>query len=452
MTGRAHAVVLGASMTGLGVARVLSGHFERVTVVERDTLPHERTVESRKGVPQGNHGHGLLATGYRILNGYFPGMMDELVAEGAARGDITGDFLWYQFGGWKLRADSQLGGAVASRPCIEAKVRQRVRALPNVTLVDNHDGIEPVFDRAQERVTGFVVCDRGSGERRTLPADLVVDSSGRGSQTPKWLAAFGYGEVPESSVKVDIGYATGQFERRSGDLYGAMGAIIAGTPPLSKRGAGLFGVEDNRWVVTLGCWLRDYPPTDLAGFREWARELPTPAVYDLIKDREPLTEIYQYRFPANRQRHFEKLTRFPAGYLAIGDAICSFNPIYGQGMSVGLSEAQALDECLADGDERLAARFFARTAKIVENPWPIATGEDLRFPEVEGTRPPGSALINAYMARAHRAARKDRVVLRRFFEVANLLAAPTAMLSPAIAWRVLLGGVGSEQAAPSTKV
>lgn len=448
---RTHAVVLGASMAGLGAARALSNHFGRVTVVERDVLPTRAAIASRKGVPQGNHGHGLLAPGYRILDAYFPGLMDELVAEGALRGDITGDFLWYQFGGFKLRANCDLGGVIVSRPFLETKVRERARALHNVTFLEDHDGVEPSFDSQSRRVTGLRIKNRETGDDTTLEADLVIDASGRGSLSPRWLSAWGFGEVEEATVKVDIGYATGNFERRPGDLYGAMGAIIAGKPPQSRRAAGLFGVEGNRWVVTLGCWLRDYPPTDLTGFREFARSLPTPEVYDLVKDREPMGELVQYRFPANRRRHFEKLSRFPEGYLVLGDAVCSFNPIYGQGMAVSCSEAKALDECLAAGDADLARRFFSRASALVDNPWAIATGEDLRFPEVEGERPPGAAFINRYMERAHQAATKDVVVLRKFFEVVNLLAPPTAMLAPNIALRVMLGGFGKAQASPTDK-
>lgn len=134
-----HPVVLGSSMAGLGAARALSDHFEHVTVVERDALSEAPSLPSRKGVPQGNHGHGLLASGYRILDAYFPGMMDELVAEGASPGDATADFLWYQFGAWKLRTSSDLRGIIVSRPLLEAKVRSRVRALPNVSLLTDHD-------------------------------------------------------------------------------------------------------------------------------------------------------------------------------------------------------------------------------------------------------------------------------------------------------------------------
>ena len=445
-----HAVVLGASMAGLGAARALTRHYERVTVVERDTLP--AGGGGRKGVPQGGHAHGLLASGFRILDAYFPGMMGQLVDAGALELDLTGDFLWYQYGGWKLRADCGLEGIVVSRPLLESTVRGRVRALAGVAWLENHDVEEPVLDDAG-RVNRVLVKDRTTGQVRAIEADLVVDALGRGSPSPRWLKSWGFDAVSETNVRVDVGYATGAFERRPGDLHGARGAIIAGTAPESKRYAAVLAAEGDRWVVTLVGTLGDHPPTEVAAWRAFAATLPTPDIHAMVEGREPLAPIASYRFNANRRRHFERLGRFPGGFLVVGDAMCSFNPLYGQGMSVALREARALDDCLEKGDgDDLAARFFAEASAIIESPWAIATGEDLRYPEVEGARPPGFGLISRYMARAHRAATRDPVVLRRFFEVASLLAPPTAMLSPGIAWRVLVGGVGAPQPSPERKV
>jgi 2-polyprenyl-6-methoxyphenol hydroxylase-like FAD-dependent oxidoreductase len=448
MTVGKHAVVIGASMAGLGCARALANHFERVTLVERDTLLDEPV--SRKGTPQASHAHGVLPSGFRIMDAYFPGMMDELEAEGAIRGDLTGDFLWYQCGAWKLRADSGLGGIVVTRPLLERQVRRHVRAHRRITVLENHDALEPVFDGA--RVTGLRVRKREGGQASALDAELVVDASGRGSIAPRWLAGWGFGDVPEELVRIDVGYATGIFERRPSDLYGAMGAIIAGTVPKSTRFAAVLGAERDRWVITLVGAVRDYPPTELAGYRAFARELPTTDVSGLIEGREPLAPLAGYRFPANRRLRYDTLARFPEGFLVLGDALCSFNPVFGQGMSVAMSEAKALDDCLASGTGQLARRFFGRAKAITDSPWTIATGEDLRYPQVEGKRPPGFAVISRYMDRVHLAASRDPKVLRRFFEVASLLAPPTAVMAPDIAWRVLLGGVGGAQPAPSHKL
>jgi 2-polyprenyl-6-methoxyphenol hydroxylase-like FAD-dependent oxidoreductase len=432
---RSHAVVMGASMAGLLAARALSNHFARVTLLERDVLP--RTAEARKGVPQGAHAHGLLASGYRVLDRYFPGMMDELAEAGAPRGDVVGDFLWFQYGRWKLRRDLGLTGIVVSRPCLEAAVRERVKAIANVSFSEGVDIVGPVFEPTPGCVSGVVVRERQSDRTDMLTADLVVDATGRGSQSPEWLEEWGFERPPETVLRVDVGYATRVFERREGDFYSSVGGIVAGTPPEQTRYAAILAAEGERWVVTLAGMVKDYPPADEAGWLEYARSLPIPEVYELVARAKPLTEIVSYRFPANQRRYYERMQRFPAGYLVTGDAICSFNPIYGQGMSVAAAEAAALDEVLASGDANLARRFFRRAKPIVDIPWVVATGEDLRYPQVEGKRAAGSGLLNRYLERVHAAASTDPVVCRRFFEVANLLAPPPSLLKPGIAWRVL---------------
>lgn len=450
--GQTHAVVLGASIAGLAAARVLSAHFDRVTLVERDRLDaSDAPRESRKGVPQGSQGHGILTSGYRLLERYFPGLVGELVVAGAQRADTTGDFLWYQFGGWKLRADSGLEGLVVSRPLLDVHVLRRVQALPNVRVLDAHEGLEPILEG--ERVRGLRVRARDTKRELSIDADLVLDASGRASRAPKWLSDLGFGRVSESLVKVDVGYASAYFERRPEDLYGARGAMIAGTPPASTRSAALFGVEGDRWLVTLVGAQRDYPPNDMQAFRQFARSLPTPEVHELIADREPLGPIASFRFPANRRLHFERLARFPEGFLLLGDALCCFNPMYGQGVAVAMIEADALDACLGGGREQLAPRFLRRVEKLIDIPWTVTTGEDRRYASA-GVRRPHTALLHQYVERVHHAARRDPLVLQRFFEVVTMLSPPSAMLSPGFVWRVLRGGSGAAGAAcaPSAKL
>jgi 2-polyprenyl-6-methoxyphenol hydroxylase-like FAD-dependent oxidoreductase len=445
-------VIIGASISGLLAARVLSRHFEHVTLVDRDALPDDG--EPRKGAPQGAHGHGLLANGYRIIDAYFPGLFDELEAAGAPRGDIGGDFLWFQYGRWKLRYPSGLRGIVVSRPYLEGAIRRRIRAIPNVTLV-RAEAAHPNFNRTAGRVTGLLLERRG-GRRGgdVIEADLVVDASGRGSQAPRWLEHWGFEPPREVAVEVNVGYATRTFERRPGDFFNSLGAIIAGTPPAGTRMGGALAVEGNRWIVTLSGTLGDHPPLDETGWTQFAASLPVPAIHDLVTANRPLTNIAIYRFPANRRRYYERMRRFPKGFLTIGDAVCSFNPIYGQGMTVAASEARALDEALGAGRERLAERYHARARKLVDIAWDIATGEDLRFPQVKGRRPSGSWAVNRYLDRVHAAASEDPVVCRRFFDVLNLLAPPTALMAPQIAWRVLRrrvpAGMGSPMAMSAT--
>jgi 2-polyprenyl-6-methoxyphenol hydroxylase-like FAD-dependent oxidoreductase len=431
-----NAVVVGASMSGLLATRALSDYFEHVTVVERDVLIKDGD-ESRKGVPQAAHAHGVLASGYRVMDAYFPGMMDELEALGAPRGDVVGDFLWFQYGRWKLRHQSGLRCITVSRPCLEAAVRARVKALRNVTFVDGADGVSPRFDAATERVTGFVVHHRCRNVQEVLEADLVVDATGRGSQSARWLEIAGFGRPEEITVKVDVGYATRTFERRDGDFFDSMGGVVSGTAPVSKRSAAVLAAEGGRWVVTLAGVLGDYPPTNETAWAAFAASLPVSAVHDLVTSAAPLTEIVTYRFPANHRRLYERMKRFPSGYLVIGDGLCSFNPIYGQGMSVAATEAQALGESLSSGLDGLAQRFYAKASRIIDIPWTIATGEDLRYPQIEGARPSGFRLVNRYLERVHAVASEDPLVCRKFFDVLNLLAPPPSLMAPSVAWRVL---------------
>jgi 2-polyprenyl-6-methoxyphenol hydroxylase-like FAD-dependent oxidoreductase len=429
------AVILGGSMSGLLAARAVSRHFARVTVVERDALPDAEAL--RKGVPQAAHTHGLLASGFRILNEYFPGLMEELEARGAPCGDVVADMVWYQFGRWKLRHQAGLRGITVSRPCLEAAVRRRVRRLPNVTFLDETDGLRPSFDAGARRVVGLVVRARDGGPEQTLDADLVIDASGRGSQSPKWLDGAGYGRPREIAVRANVGYATRVFARQPGDLFGGVGAVVAGTPPRGTRLGAVLAAEDGRWMVTLIGMVGDHPPVDEAAWRAFAATLPVPAIHELVSSARPLSGVVSYRYPASVRRRYERMHRFPAGYLVIGDAVCSFNPIYGQGMSVAAAEAQALEASLIADPGDLWKRFYARARRIVDVPWAIASGEDRRYPQVEGRRTPASRALNRYVEAVHAAASTDRLVCRRFFDVLNLLAPPSALLSPRVAWRVL---------------
>jgi 2-polyprenyl-6-methoxyphenol hydroxylase-like FAD-dependent oxidoreductase len=379
----------------------------------------------------------LLASGYRLMDEYFPGMMDELEALGAPRGDVVGRFLWYQYGHWKLRHESGLRGITVSRPFLEAAIRQRVKAIRNVRFLEGTTVVQPVFAAASGRVTGVVLRPRDRAHESTCAADLVVDASGRGSRSPKWLEEWGFAPPETVVVKVNVGYATRIFKRCEGDFYNSMGGIIAGSPPESTRYGAVLAAERQRWVVTLVGSLGDYPPDTVPEWNAFAATLPVQAVHALVTTATPLSDICTYRFPANQRCLYERLGRFPEGYLVMGDALCSFNPIYGQGMSVAATEARALEESEPARLEGLARRFYARASKIVDIPWQIATGEDLRFPRVEGVRPAGFRLVNRYLDRVHAVASTDAAVCRRFFDVLNLLAPPTALMSPGIAWRVL---------------
>ncbi|WP_337870587.1 hypothetical protein [Meiothermus sp.] len=427
------AIVIGGSMGGLLAARALADYYEGVTVLERDHFP--ALGEQRKGVPQGRHAHGLLAQGSRVLEGFFPGLTQDLVKLGVLSSDIINTAQWYQNGGFHAQFESGLLGLLVSRPLLEGYIRQRLFALPNVKVLSGISVHGLVAE--QGRVVGVQLDADGIGELR---ADLVVDSTGRGSQTPKWLEALGFERPAQEEVKVDLGYATRIYKRRPHDL-GGNNAFVMGSKVPETRGGVVLAIEGNRWIVTLVGFLGDSPPTDERGFLEFAKSLSVPDIYNLIKDAEPLSEITPYKFPGSQRRRYEKLARFPQGFLVTGDAICSFNPVFGQGMTVAATEAKALSECLEAGTDNLAPRFFKRAAVLVDSPWSIAVGADLRYPQVQGPRNPMVNFINWYIAKLHIAARHDPAVVMAFQKVANLIVPPPSLMAPGIALRVLWGNL-----------
>lgn len=446
-----HAIVMGGSMAGLLAARILSDHFDRVTLIERDCFPEG--AENRKGVPQGRHAHGLLAKGREIISRLFPDLIPAMTAGGASLLDIAADARWYHFGGFKVRFQSGFIGPFMSRPFLEWHVRQRVLALKNLSYIDECDVIALVATGDNSRITGVRITPRAEDAGpATLTADLVVDATGRGSQSPRWLEMLGYGRPEEEIIKVNAGYTSRIYKRRPGDLRDAKAVFILPTPPGEKRMGALFPIEGNRWLVSLGGWLGDHAPADEQGYLEFARSLPAPDIYNVIKQAEPLTDFAIHKFPGNLRRRYEKMAHFPEGYVVTGDAMCSFNPIYGQGMTVSALEAEALDTCLKErrGDLRdLPRRFFKRAAKVVDVAWLLAAGEDFRYPEAEGVRPPGVNLINWYISKVHRLVTRDPEIYRAFLKVMNMTHPPTLMFDPRMVLRVikrsLTGGRATER-------
>ena len=436
-----HAVVIGASMGGLLAARALADFYEQVTILERDTLPP--VGEQRKGVPQGRHTHALLARGLEAMQAFFPGLTRDLVNKGALYEDGREAIRWFHEGGYHCQFKSGLFGLLISRPLLEGQVRTRLLELPNLQIIGGCDVLGLVATPDHSRVTGVRLIPRQVGStEEILDADLVVDASGRGSRTPAWLQSLGYLAPEEQTVKVGITYATRLYRRKPEHLAGQLGTLIAASPQ-NPRGGVMLAQENQQWIVTLLGYFDHKPPTDEPGFIEFARALNAPDIYRTIQEAEPLGDIIPATMPASQRRYYEHLalTRFPEGLLVIGDAICSFNPIYGQGMTVAALEAQKLRDCLAAGTKELARRFFKQAGEVVDIPWQIAVGNDLRIPDVEGKRTTRIRFINWYMSKLHVAARHDPVVSMAFHKVANLLAPPPSVLHPLIALRVLRGNL-----------
>lgn len=430
-TGRA--VVVGGSIAGLLTARVLSDHAAQVVVLERESLPVDATA--RGHVPQGRHLHALLAAGLRLLEEWFPGIRPELVAEGAVTVDGSGGWVW-QSGGYRARGD--WGGSTLSltRPLLEHVVRRRVAALPNVTVVEGVRADAVTLDG--DRVTGV-----RSGDR-TWAADLVADCSGRSSRLLHRLAADGVLVPPTTEVGIDVAYAS-RLLRRSPDDFSGQFAVIASAPADGLRVGAAMPVEGDRWQITVAGMHGDAPPADDEGFAAFAESLPSPVVGQILRRCEPVSEVAVFRYPASRRRHFERLDRMPAGLVVVGDAACSFDPVYGQGMSSSALQAEALGRTLighgggagAMTDGRLPMSFHRTAARIIDVPWTIAVGGDFAHPATVGERPRGSAVVNLYVDRVMRATHSSLLVARRLNRVLNLDAPALSLASPVTLARVL---------------
>ena len=429
-----HAVVVGASMAGLFATRVLADRFETVTLVEKDPLPDD--VLARPGVPQARHIHVMQKAGQATVEDLFPGYGEELIAAGGLVIDIASDLMIYQEGDFLADGPTRLPMYCASRPVFEQVTRQRVAALDRVTVRDGYQFVDYLLDERASTVEGVTV--RTPDGKREIAAEVVVDATGRTSRTPAWLETHGYPAPTTDEVSVDLAYSTAVLERPDDSRRSY---FLMPDPPRT-RGCGTFPIERGRRLLTLVGVHGDRPPTDPEGFIDYADSLPIDDIRHLLDEHAMVSEdIHHYPFPANVRRRYEDLGRFPDGLVVIGDAIASFNPIYGQGMSVAALESVQLHHALATGgDEELGRRFFERVGPVVDDAWNIAVGSDFQFPQTTGPKPFGTGILNRYFTRLHRKAHADGTLTEAFNRVVTMERRPTSLFRPNIVWRVLKPG------------
>jgi 2-polyprenyl-6-methoxyphenol hydroxylase-like FAD-dependent oxidoreductase len=422
------AVVIGGSIAGLLAARVLSDSHATVIVLDRDDLPAGH--EHRKGVPQSRHAHGLLARGRQIFDELLPGFSEELTALGAIPSDLQNDTIWYNDGHRATRAPSDLQAILASRPLIEGYIRDRVAALPNVEVRSNVEVTGLLA--ANDTITGVRLADG-----TTIDARVVVDATGRSNRGPTWLGELGYPAVPEASVLAGLVYVSREYRRDPATQ--TFHTVIIGHHPANPVGTGTVSAEGDRWLVTLLGVEPNTPPVEPGAFEDFAAGLDGLEVHDLISTAEPLTEPTKFRIGPSVRRRYEKCGRLPDGFIAVGDSLACFNPAYGQGMTTAAMTARWLRDCLPAGTDGLTKRFFGGVATIIDVPWAITVGADLRFPQVVGERTGQIKFLNAYLSKLHIAAQTDAVVGATFLKAVNFLIPPARMMAPSMLWRVWRG-------------
>lgn len=440
------AIVIGSSMAGLLAARVLLDHFAEVVLIERDDVADP--LQSRSGVPQSQHVHVLLTQGQRLLEQLFPGLAAELTQAGAPTVEWTADWLMLGLWKWMPRCASGLSGRTCSRTLLEGLIRKRLLAAPNLTLLTSCQVEGLLSSPESDLVTGVKLHWRKAANSiESLEAGLVVDASGRNSMLPDWLVQMGYDAPPETVINAFLGYGSRWYQRPQNLEADWQGITVSAFKGITGRGGVLYPIEGDssaphsvRWIVTLGGVGRDYPPTDEAGFLEFARSLRVPILYDLLKDAQPISPIYSYRRTENCWRHYERLSRFPDGIVAIGDAVCAFNPVYGQGMTMAALGAMTLDRCLkqSPSPKGFPLRFHNQLARILNTPWLMATGEDSRWSTTEGAKPKKSdRWMQQYIDRITVLMQDSPALLKTFAEVVHMVKPPTVLFAPNIMLQVL---------------
>lgn len=427
-----HAVVVGASIAGLCAARVLADCFETVTVLERDPLSN-RPVP-RRGVPQGGHLHVLQEAGRATLEDLCPGFTDDLVAAGGVEIGAARDARFYMRGDFLADGHERQVAYSATRPLYELVIRRHVCSREPVDIRAGCQFAGYLADEAARTVRGVRIRDE-DGDGAELAADLVVDATGRTSHTAGWLDDHGYTAPPVDEVHVDVGYSTTLLDRPADDR---LTMVVTGDPE-RPRGGAVVPVEDGRWLLTLSGMHGDYPPTEPDAFEAYAETLPVPHLRRLLAERARTDDAIQhYRFPSNRRQRYEALDRFPDGLVVLGDAIASFNPVYGQGMSVAALEAVHLHHALAAGGlGDLGRRVFDRAAETIDLAWNMAVVADHRFPETRGPKPRGADLQNWYLTRLLRRAHTDGHLSDAFLHVQMMERPPSSLVRPGILWQVL---------------
>ncbi|MFW6359746.1 MAG: FAD-dependent oxidoreductase [Chroococcales cyanobacterium] len=434
-----HAVIIGGSIAGLLAARVLSEHCDRVTILERDTYPS--TPQPRPGVPQSSQIHVLLAQGENLLEQLFPGLKRELIQNNAIEVNWTTDYSVLFPQGWAAKVPSEVTTQTCTRHLLETLLRQRLADYSNIHFQPNCRVTGLLANQDKKTLKGVNI--QSNGTESEILAQLIVDASGRSSDAPQWLEKLGYEKPKETVINSFLGYATRWYEGKANlnSDWKVMG--ILPSAPDCTRGGLILPVEGDRWIVLLSGMNRDYPPTDEAEFLEFARSLRSPILYEILKEAKPLSPVYPYRATENRLRHYEKVSKRPNNFIAIGDAVCTFNPIYGQGMTVAALGALTLDSCLKQHPSKgnysgFSQRFHQQLAKVNQSPWLMATSDDLKWPGTIGEKP--SLLTKAalgYFEQIMVAVTENPQVFLRFTEVVHMLKPSTSLFEPNILIPVL---------------
>ena len=419
-------LVVGAGIAGLSAARVLADAYSSVTVLERDTL--QDGGKARSGVPQGPQPHLLLRAGHATAADLFPGITESLIDAGAIELDWTSDLLYYEADGLVAGGPDRIPLYAASRPVFEQVLRDRIQDHPAIRIVPSQTVTDYQTDDDGSRVTGVHTATDDN-----FDGDLIIDASGRSSRTSAWLERNGFSPPPVDAVTVDVTYRSVLVSRPPSDRT----MIVIPPSPPRKRGGGAFPIEGDRWLLTMQGIHGTTPPETVAGMIDHAAQLPVERLHDIISTNDIVSDPIAYPFPSSQWRRYDSIESLPDGLLIIGDAVASFNPIYGQGMTASLLQSLQLHHHLATNDVPDGSTFVAECTPLIQNAWQLAVASDFRFAETSGSRPRGMSIMNWYLDKLLQRAQSDPHLAATFGTVAMMEQPPKTLLHPRIVWRVL---------------
>jgi 2-polyprenyl-6-methoxyphenol hydroxylase-like FAD-dependent oxidoreductase len=433
------AIVIGGSMVGLAVAKALSSRFREVVVVERDQLPRE-APDHRRGVPQSWHIHNLTLRGQRELEELFPGFVGEALKLGAMQIDHSLDVAAFTSLGWEPQFDSGFIALSATRILLEFAERQRFDATtPNARILEG-TRVEQLLTEPTANGLRAVGVVTDNPEQRELRADLVVDCMGRSTRWKSWFEQAGVRLPVETVVDSRCGYSSRFYRPKNPAQYPWKAMVVDAVFPHQPHWGVIVPLENNDWVVTLGGFNGSYPPSDERGFIEFARSLQTPLYIQALEQAEPLSDIRTFRKLEMRWNHFERYDHPISNFLAVGDSAWAYNPLYGQGMSIGVTCARILRDVLRESGDLsdLPKRYYPRARKFAYPAWEATALMDMRWPDTIGVRPWHAKLSLPLSDLIVHASHCDEVVALSLLDGVHLLKKPYQLLTPKVVAHVAL--------------
>ncbi|MFK0570388.1 FAD-dependent monooxygenase [Endozoicomonas sp.] len=436
------AIVIGGSVAGLMAAKTLSPFFKEVIILEKDPLDSDSGLH--KGAGQGSHSHVLLPSGIELLEQLFGTPRFNLREYGIYPADAAEELKWFQFGVWKKRFHSGVDMGWCHRSQFEWQVRQTVISVSNIQLQTGSRVLGLVVSEDGRRIKGVhYQATLNKDATQMLEADLIIDAAGRGTHTPKWLSEASIASVTEDEVRAQISYTTRKFqipESLTDSLDWKVLAIYP-EPPNVKRGGMIYPLGNGEWMTTLVGFNGEVATLEMAGFMDYAQSLPQPDLYEVLKQGTPIGEPLNYRIPGSLWRRYDRIKQWPGNFLVVGDAVCSFNPIYGQGVTMALKDLQKLKVLLEQQETDFTPATMARLQKQIGQgkiiPWLMAASPDFMYPGTRGKKPVGISMMNSYIKTIMKLAGKDQDIHQRFIETFTFLKSPMVLMTPGIISKVI---------------